>query len=101
MSARDHDAAQLQAELTQHQATATAPAPRFDFDVTVRFEDGTYRNKVRARNKGVAYAMALTDALKEWQPTTPTGADWFLLAIFDTEDDGPVAYFVRPAQAAT
>lgn len=42
-----------------------------------------------------------TDALKEWQPTTPVGADWFLLAIFDTEDDGPVAYFVRPAPAAT
>ncbi|UQV43404.1 hypothetical protein KIV45_15645 [Janthinobacterium lividum] len=58
MSARDHDTAQLQAELTQLQG----PAPRFDFDVTVRFEDGTYRNKVRARNKGVAHAMALTDA---------------------------------------
>jgi len=60
MSARDHDADQLQAELAQQQATA--PAPRYDFDVTVRFEDGIYRNKVRARNKGVAHAMALTDA---------------------------------------
>lgn len=62
MSARDHDAAQLQAELAQRPATATAPAPRFHFDVTIRFTDGTYRNKVRARNKNVAYAMALTDA---------------------------------------
>lgn len=58
MSARDHDATQLQAELAQ----ATAPAPRFHFDVTIRFTDGTYRNKVRARNKSVAHAMALTDA---------------------------------------
>ena len=62
MSARDHDTAQLQAELAQHLAAATAPAPRFDFDVTIRFTDGTYRNKVRARNKSVAHAMALTDA---------------------------------------
>ncbi|OEZ50304.1 hypothetical protein JAB1_14190 [Janthinobacterium sp. MP5059B] len=58
MSARDHDAAQLQAELAQHHA----PAPRFHFDVTIHFTDGTYRNKVRARNKSVAHAMALTDA---------------------------------------
>lgn len=58
MSARDHDAAQLQAELAQRHA----PAPRFHFDVTIRFTDGTYRNKVRARNKSVAHAMALTDA---------------------------------------
>jgi len=60
MSARDHDAARLQAELGQ--AAAAAPAPRFHFDVTIRFTDGTYRNKVRARNKSVAHAMALTDA---------------------------------------
>lgn len=62
MSARDFDATLLQAELAQHQTTATAPAPRFHFDVTIRFTDGTYRNKVRARNKSVAHAMALTDA---------------------------------------
>ena len=60
MSARDHDAAQLQAELAQ--ATTTVPAPRFHFDVMIRFTDGTYRNKVRARNTSVAHAMALTDA---------------------------------------
>ena len=62
MSARDFDAIQLQAELAQHQTTATSPAQRFHFDVTIRFTDGTYRNKVRARNKSVAHAMALTDA---------------------------------------
>lgn len=34
------------------------------------------------------------DLVAEWNPTTPAGADWFLLGIWDTED-GAVALFAR------
>ena len=34
------------------------------------------------------------DLVAEWNPTTPAGAGWFLLGIWDTED-GAVALFAR------
>lgn len=38
-------------------------------------------------------------AAADWTPTSP-GPDWFLLAIYDTED-GPVAWFASRAPAAS
>lgn len=38
-------------------------------------------------------------AAADWTPTSP-GPDWFLLAIYDTED-GPVAWFASRAPATT
>lgn len=38
-------------------------------------------------------------AAADWTPTSP-GPDWFLLAIYDTED-GPVAWFASRTPAAT
>ena len=38
-------------------------------------------------------------ALVDWQPTAP-GTGWFLLALYDEENDGPVAWFARRASAA-
>lgn len=35
------------------------------------------------------------DALREWLPVPPAGDGWVLASIHDTEDDGPVALFVR------
>lgn len=38
-------------------------------------------------------------AVTDWQPNSPDGEGWFVLAIFDTED-GPVAHFARRWLAA-
>lgn len=35
------------------------------------------------------------DILPSWEPSKPEGAGWFLVGIWDTEDDGPIASFVR------
>lgn len=41
------------------------------------------------------YCDGSVEAMAEWQPRAPGGPEWFPLAIYDAEDDGPVAYFAR------
>lgn len=46
------------------------------------------------------YFYGDNEACAAWTPTTPNGAGWLLLAIYDTES-GPYALFARDADNAT
>lgn len=42
----------------------------------------------------IAFLEGIAD-VSNWEPNVPTGEDWFLIAIFDSEA-GPYAYYARP-----
>lgn len=44
------------------------------------------------------YANSNSPDVSFWAPKVPAGPEWFLAAIYDTED-GPVALWIRPLQA--
>lgn len=41
------------------------------------------------------YFQTGTASISDWHPEPPAGEGWFLLSIYETEDTGPVAMFVR------
>lgn len=44
---------------------------------------------------GMSATTDYRDVVRQWDPKTPTGEGWFLVAIYDTED-GPCSCFGRP-----
>lgn len=45
------------------------------------------------------YYQTGNESISDWQPEPPPGEGWFLLSIYETEDNGPVAMFVRRSPA--
>lgn len=41
------------------------------------------------------YIQTGTGSISDWQPQPPAGEGWFLLSIYETEDNGPVAMYGR------
>ncbi len=78
--------------------------PSFDEGDTGKFTDWLDRHQLEPTRVWMEhddeqlherYCGGDNDTLANWQPTAPAGAGWFLLALGDTGEDGPVAYFVR------
>ena len=74
-------------------------------DMPLFYEGDETNYKAWLDAQGLSMQMVWMEAdgapsvVTDWQPTSPDGDGWFVLAIFDTED-GPVAHFARRWLAA-
>ena len=65
----------------------------------IAFDDDAPPDLRKAYDEASSLSAAAdwTDVVKQWEPQSPDGEGWFLVAIYDTED-GPYACFGRPAE---